>query len=417
MRRALSLAAFLLCAWPSPAADHWAHFRGPNGTGLSDATGLPTKWDEKTNITWKTPIHGKGWSSPVVWGKQVWLTTAPPDGKALYALCIDRDSGKVLKDIKVFDNPKPPYTAHPFNSHASPTPVIEEGKVYAHFGSSGTACLDTATGKVLWQRRDLPCNHWRGPGSSPVVWENYLFLVFDGHDKQYVVCLDKRTGETVWKRDRSIDYGTDDGDLKKAYATPSILFVNGRYQLVSPAAGGTIAYDPRTGDEIWKVHHRGSMNAASPPLYGHGLVFLATAYHPRGPRILAVRPDGKGDVTESKIAWVYSKTMPTRPAPLLLGDRIYSVSDQGIATCLDAKTGNLVWSHRLGGNYSSSPVCADGHLYFFDQEGRAHVLAVGPKPKVVAVNTLDAGCMATPAIAGRALFVRTKTHLYRIERR
>jgi outer membrane protein assembly factor BamB len=412
MRILLTLAVLTLpvSLW---AEDSWTQFRGPNGSGLSKSTGLPTTWDEKTNIVWKTAIHGKGWSSPVVLGKQVWLTTATADGKTRSALCIDRDSGKVLHDIKLFDVPKPLYTDIPFNSHASPSPVIEKGRVYVHFGAAGTACI-TDTGKVLWKRTGLLCEHWRGPGSSPVLYGDNLFLTFDGYDKQYLAALNKSDGKTAWRKDRAIDYQTDNGDLKKAYSTPSIVMVNGKPQLISPAAGGTESYDPETGKLLWTVHHRGSMNACAPPLIGQGRVYVNISY---GSKLLAIRPTGKGEVTDTHVDWAFTRNTPTRPSPILLGDLIYMVSDQGIGTCVDAKSGTEVWTKRVGGNFSASPVCADGHLYFFDQDGKGHVLSTGRNAKVVATNKLGAGCMATPAIAGKALFVRTKTHLYRIEKR
>jgi outer membrane protein assembly factor BamB len=414
MRVVWAFVALVLAAPVAPAADNWPQFRGPNGTGLSDSTGLPIKWGEKSNVVWKTAIHDKGWSSPVVWGKQVWLTTAKADGTKMYAVCVDRDSGRVVHDVEVFDVPRPAF-CHPFNSYASPTPVLSEGRVYVHFGTYGTACLDTKTGRKLWERRDLPCDHWRGPGSSPILWNGLLFVHFDGYDRQYVVCLKASDGTTVWKKDRSLDYRTKDGDLKKAYATPSIIMVNGQAQLVSPAAAGTVAYDPRTGEELWKVHH-GGMNAASPPLLAHGLVILTTGANPSPLKMLAVRPDGKGDVTATHVAWKCSKAVPTRPAPLVVGDLLYMVDDNGLASCLEARTGKPVWAARLGGGTTASPVYADGHLYFFDQAGKGHVLKTGRTAQVVAVNTLDDGCMASPAVAGKALFVRTKTHLYRISR-
>jgi outer membrane protein assembly factor BamB len=396
----------------------WPQFRGPAGRGIADATDLPTHWSESTNIVWKTAIHDKGWSSPVVLGQEIWLTTAPSDGTARYALCIDRESGKILHDIKVFDTPKPPYTmgaAATFNSHASPTPVIEKGRVYVHFGSAGTACLDTASGKVLWSRTDLKCDHWRGPGSSPILWEDLLFLTFDGYDRQYVVALDKNNGKTVWQKDRTLNYGKIDGDNKKGYGTPSVITVNGRSQLVSSSAVGTIAYDPRTGEEIWKVHH-GGMNSATPPLYGHGLVYLTTGAG--GDRLLAVRPDGTGDVTRTNVAWRYAKEVPTRPAPLLDGDLLYLVSDGGGVSCLEARSGEQIWSRRLNVPVTASPVLADGKIYVFAQEvGKGFVLAAGRSSTLLATNTLTEGCMASPAVAGKSLFVRTRTHLYRIEKK
>jgi outer membrane protein assembly factor BamB len=421
-RRVFRIVLFLLTSAFCDAArggDNWPEFRGPRADGYSDAVGLPIHWSEKENIKWKVPIHDKGWSSPVIWGKQIWMTTAPVDGKKLYVIAVDRDSGKIVHDIKLFDVAKPGFCI-PTNSYASPTPVVEAGRVYVHFGSYGTACLDTETGKVLWSRRDLPCDHWRAPGSSPILFGDTLFLHFDGYDVQYVVALDKNTGETRWKRSRDINYGTDNGDLKKAYCTPRVITVNGQAQLISPSAVATIAYDAATGDELWKVYH-GGMNAAARPLFGDGLVFLTTGdagapFAAGWHRLLAIRPDGRGDVTKSHVAWTHDKGVPARSSFLLDNDLLYMVSDNGIASCLEARTGKEVWLERLGGNYFASPILAEKRIYFFDDEGTSHVLQAGREAKVLAHNRLDTGCMASPAVAGSALFIRTKAHLYRIER-
>lgn len=413
----LLLAAFAAAAGASAlAGEHWPEFRGAGGTGISDAKGLPLRWSETENIRWKTPIHDKGWSSPVVWDRQVWLTTAPADGKQLYALCVDRDSGKIVHDLKIFDVEKPQSMgdAQTYNSYASPTPTIEAGRVFVHFGSAGTACLDSATGKPIWTRRDLECNHFRGAGSSPILFEDLLILTFDGFDQQYVVALDKATGKTRWKQPRAINYGTDNGDLKKAYSTPTVLTIDGKPQLVSPSAGATIAYEPSTGRELWKVHH-GGMNAAARPQRAAGLIFVCPA--DAGPtRLVAVRTGGAGDITSSHVAWKQNRGVPNRSSPVVLDDLLYMVSDKvGVASCLDAKTGNTIWQQRLEGEFVASPVCAEGRLYCFNRDGAAFVVATGREAKVLARNQLDDGCMASPAIAGKALFVRTRTHLYRIE--
>jgi outer membrane protein assembly factor BamB len=411
MRLSLTLFATLALAGAATAGDNWPQFRGPNGEGKSDAKGLPLTWGEKENVVWKTPIHDKGWASPVVWGDQVWLTTAKADGTELFAVCVDRATGKVVHDLKVFTVEKPEFCID-FNSYASPTPAVEEGRVYVHFGTYGTACLDTKTGKKLWERRDLKCNHFRGPGSSPILYRDLLIVHFDGFDVQYVVALNKKTGETVWKKDRAFDYTGVDGDHKKAYATPVVITVDGKAQLISPAAVGTTAYDPLTGAELWKVTH-GGMNAAIPPLYGHGKVILFPA--DGGLKMLAVRPGGKGDVTKTHIDWTYGKEVPSRAGPVLVDDLLFLVSERGIVSCVEAKTGKQVWQERLGGSYSASALAADGRVYFFSQDGVTNVIEAGRSWKKLAANKLDDGCMASPAVAGKALFVRTKTHLYRIE--
>ncbi len=395
-----------MIAFMTRANDNWPQFRGPNGDGQSDSKGLVTHWSETENIRWKTPIHDRGWSSPVVWGNQVWMTTAYADGKAYFAVCVDRKTGAVIHDLKLFNEEKPAF-CHPYNSYASPTPAIEEGRVYVHFGAHGTACLDTASGKTIWTRRDLQCDHYRGPGSSPIIWGKLLFLTFDGFDQQYVIALDKGTGQTVWKKDRNIAYATDNGDYKKAYSTPTVLMIDGKPQLVSPSAEATIAYNPETGEELWRVRH-GGMNEGCRPLFGHGLIYLTTGHTAN---LLALRPGGSGDVT-ANIAWKMNRSVPTRPSPLLIGDSIYMVNDNGIASCVDALTGKQIWQERLGKPSTPSPVYANGCIYAPDEDGRTFVFAASRTYKLITANRLDDGCMASPAIAGDALFLRTKTHLY-----
>lgn len=392
------------------AEENWPAFRGPTGNGLAKSATAPIRWSETENIRWKTAIHGKAWSSPVVWGKQIWMTTATPDGKELSAVCVDRETGRITLDRKIFDVPEPAF-CHPFNSYASPTPVVEEGRVYVHFGSPGTACLDTTTGQTLWERRDLPCDHYRGAGSSPILVGDLLILTFDGFDLQYLAALDKHTGKTVWKKPREIVYSTSDGDYKKAFSTPAVLNVGGKPQLISPSAEATIAYDPATGAELWRVRH-GGMNAASRPVFGHGLIYLTSGHTAQ---LWAVRQGLGGDITETGVAWRVVRGVPTRASLLLVGDLLFMVSDQGVASCLDARTGKTHWQERLGGGYSASPVHCNGCVYFADELGKTHVLKAAPRFERLAVNELDEGCMASPAIVDGALYLRTRTHLYRIE--
>lgn len=411
MRWILCLSMCVVAVSLARAGENWTQFRGPDGSGVTDAVGLPVAWGEGKNVVWKTRIHDKGWASPVVWGEQVWLTTARADGTEFFAVCVDRNSGKVIHDIPVFTVAKPAF-CHPVNSYASPTPVIEEGRVYVHFGTYGTACLDTKTGQKLWERRDLECNHFRGPGSSPIVWENLLFLCFDGFDVQYVAALDKATGKTVWKKDRGIDFGTLDGDFKKAYGTPRVVTVNDQPQLICPAATATTTYDPRTGEELWRVIH-GGMNVTQPPQVGLGKVVLCTA--DGGLKMLAVRPEGRGDVTKTHIDWTLNKNVPSRSSPVLVDGLLTMVNEAGIASCVDVATGKVLWQERLAGPYMASPLWAEGRVYFFNENGVAHVGQAGKSWKLLATNKLDDGFMASPAVAGKSLFLRTRTHLYRVE--
>lgn len=413
MRNFLLLSAALLTVFASAgrAGENWPQFRGPNGDGMTDETGLPVTWSESQHITWKTAVHGKAWSSPVIWDDQIWMTTAPANGKRLYAVCVDRRSGCIVYDIKVFDIAEPQFCIE-MNSYASPTPVVEEGRVYVHFGSAGTAALDTRSGKILWTRQDLPCDHFRGPASSPILYDNLMVVAYDGFDYQYVVAFDKHTGQTVWRRDRNIEYGTDNGDVKKAYGTAKVIEVEGRPQLVYPSAGATIAYEPLTGDEIWRVNH-GGMNASNPPLFGGGLLFLNTAAG--GFKLFAMRVGGTGDLTKTNIEWKTAQGVPTRSSPVLVDDLLLMVSDAGIATCLEAKTADLVWQKRLRGEFSSSPVYAEGRVYFSNQDGQTFVIAASRDYELLATNELETGCMASGAVYDKAIYLRTKTHLYRIE--
>jgi len=418
------LPALLLAILPAlSASENWNQFRGPTGQGLSDATGLPLRWSETERVKWKTPIHGKAWSSPVVWGNQVWLTTATADGRELYAVCVDRTTGRILSDQKLFDIAAPQY-ADRFNSYGSPTPVIEEGRVYVTFGSPGTACLDTRTFEVLWRRADLACNHWRGPGSSPTLWRDLLLMHFDGSDYQYVVALDKRTGATVWKTDRSVDWQDltpegkpiRDGDFRKGFSSPLVIEHDGKPLLVSSASKATYGYDPATGRELWRVEDRRFHTGTVRPVFGHGLIFAATGLA-KG-EMWAIRPGGSGVVTDTHVVWKVARNAPNRPSPVLVGDWLFMLNqDGGIVTCLEARTGKVVWSERLPGlgNYSASPVHAEGRLYFCNENGQTTVIAAGPEYRVLAENVLADGFMASPAIAGKALFLRSKTALYRIE--
>jgi outer membrane protein assembly factor BamB len=410
----------MAAAWTLSLHAQWPQFRGPDGMGVSPTANLPLTWSEQTNVRWKTAIHGRAWSSPVIYGNLIWMTTAAPDGRLLFAVAVDRDSGKVVHDIKLFAVNGPQYI-DPFNSYASPTPVIEPGRVYVTFGSAGTAAIDTNTGKVLWERRDLNINHYRGAGSSPILFDDLLLLHFDGSDHQFVVGLDKNTGKTVWRTPRSVDFQDLDpdgkpkaeGDFRKGFATPQIVMVDGRPVLVSAGSKAVYGYDPRTGRELWKVIERRSHSPAMRPVAGHGLVFVSTGWE--ATQLLAIRPDGTGDVTGSHVAWRANKGVPQKPSMLIVDDLLFMINDTGIVTCLEAKTGKDVWRARLGETYSASPLAAGGRIYAFSEDGKTTVFEAGREFKVLAENFLEDGFMASPAIDGDAFILRTRTHLYRIE--
>ncbi len=406
------IVALILSTLPAAAGENWPEFRGPTADGHSDSMGLPLRWSATENVAWKTPIHDRGWSSPVIFDGQIWLTTATADGRELFAVCVDCKTGKIVHDVKVFDVESPERIA-PVNSYASPTPAIERGRVYVHYGTYGTACLDTATGKTVWSRRDLTCDHHMGPGSSPILHGGLLIFHVDAIDVQYVVALDKTTGETKWKTDRSIDYSRIHRYTRKGFCTPRVIEVGGRAEMISPCSRAVFAYDPATGEELWKVRTSGWSMVAR-PLFGHGLVFAVVDYD--HPQLWAIRPDGRGDVTEEKVVWRLDSGVPSTPSLLLIDDVLMMVSDDGIVSCVEAKTGDVVWKERLGGNFSAAPIYADRRVYLFSQEGKTTVLRPGRRFDVLAENDLDGQqLMASPAVSGKAIFVRTRTDLYRIE--
>jgi outer membrane protein assembly factor BamB len=365
-------------------------------------------------------VHGKGWSSPIVLGDRIWMTTATPDGKELFVVAVDKATGRIAIDQKLFDVPNP-QAAHDFNSYASPTPVAEPrtsnldpARVYVTFGSPGTAALDAATGKVLWTRRDLECNHFRGAGSSPILFRDLLIMHFDGSDVQYLVALDKRTGKTVWKTNRSIDFKDiepngrvkADGDYRKAFATPQIVTWQGRPVLISLGSQAAYAYDPVTGKELWRLEERAQFSSSMRPVVGDGVVYYATGFNTG--QVFAVRFEGS-------IAWKTARGAPNKPSMLLADGLLYMINDSGVVTCLDAKTGDEVWRSRVPDSYSASPILADGRIYFFSEDGRTTVIEAGRAFKILAENMLDDGFMASAAVDGRAIYLRTKSALYRVE--
>ena len=425
----LCLLTLVLLATGGPAARaDWPEFRGPWGDGHASAPGdtkpigLPLQWSETNNVKWKTEIPYRGWSTPVVLGGQVWLTTATLEGHDFFALGVDAETGQIRFNEKVFhsDNPEPLGNGASMNCYATPSPVIEPGRVYVHFGSFGTACLDTSTGKALWKRDDLRCRSYRGPSSSLVAFVNLLILTFDGVDLQYVVALDKQTGKTIWKTDRSVAWNDEnvpgqmarDGDLRKAHSTPLIVTAAGKPLMLSAGAKAAYGYDPRTGRELWRVQHP-DYSVAPRPLFDHGLAFFVTGNSLR--EMWAVKTDGQGDVTDTGVAWKFKTHVCKYASPLLVDGLIYMAAEENYVTCLEAATGQLVWTENIGGKYAGSPIYADGRLYFFSQQGTTTVLKPGRTLEILATNTLADGFMASPATSGKAFFLRTRTHLYRIE--
>ncbi len=384
-------------------AQDWPQFRGPTGQGHSTERGVPLEWSESRNVVWKTPIPGRGWSSPVVAGGRVWLTTAmKANGASLRALAFDVETGREVVNVEVF-HLRSADLLNSKNSLASPTPIVDGDRVYVHFGADGTAAL-TTSGEIVWKAR-LPYQSQHGNGGSPALYRDLLIVSCDGGDEAFVVALDTRTGKIRWKTPRR-------SPADQAYSTPLVIRVGDRDEVVSVGAFRAAAYDPQTGKEIWRVSYGDGFSNVPRPVYGQGLVYIATGF--QEPSLLAVRVDGSGDVTNTHIAWTLKRAAPLTPSPVLIGDEIYLVNDVGIASCLNAKTGTPYWVTRLGGNYSASPVVADGRIYFLSEEGVATVIAPEKVFRKLATNVLDGATLASMAVSSRSIFIRSDSALYRI---
>jgi outer membrane protein assembly factor BamB len=385
------------------SAEDWPQFRGPSGQGVSAEQGLPLQWGESKNIRWKTPVAGRGWSSPVVAGDRVWVTSAVEDRDlSLLVLAFDIETGRQVVSTEVFRRPRSPLL-NPKNSWASPTPIADGDRVYVHFGAEGTAAL-TTDGALVWRAR-FPYKSQHGDGGSPVVYGDLLIFSGDGSDTAFVVALDKRTGEVRWKTPRR-------QPSDQAYSTPLVIRVGDRDQLVSVGAFRAAAYDPASGREIWRVSYGDGFSNVSRPVFGHGLVYVSTGF--QEPSLLAVRPDGAGDVTRTHVAWMLTRGAPHTPSPLLVGEELYVLSDIGVASCLDARTGEVRWRQRLEGSYSASPVFADGRIYFQSEDGVTTVIAPGARFVKLATSEVDGATLASMAVSHGSFFLRSITHLYRI---
>ncbi|MEC7224004.1 MAG: PQQ-binding-like beta-propeller repeat protein [Verrucomicrobiota bacterium] len=396
------------------ANEQWSQFRGHFGNGIIKSTSAPINWSENRNIDWKTPIHDRGWSSPVIWNDQIWMTTATKEGNKMYAICVNKLSGKVEHDIHVFDV-KSPQAITNENTYASPTPVVEEGRVYVHFGTYGTACISTKDGQILWKRRDLNCDHeiGAGPASSPFIYNNFLIFNVDGRDVQYVIALNKETGQTAWKTNRSVDFSDVQINQRKAYGTPFIIPRGNSNQMVSIGAKGVYSYDPENGKELWKAEHRG-WSIAPRPVYGEGLVF--TMIDRDRPEMWAINPNGSGDITETHIEWKETKRMPPRASPIIIKGLLFVVDRNGYISCIEAKTGKSIWQKRMKGRFSASPILANNLIYFFNEDTVCTIIKPTRELDIVTENKLSSDkLMATPAFDENSIYIRTENNLYKIK--
>lgn len=415
MRDHRILVCFLFCLFAislvnkNSCAQAWTDYRGPNFNGHSTAQNIPTTWNDSTNVAWKTPIPGLGWSSPVIMNNRIWLTTALNDGKKLQLLAINSTTGEIDFNLNLFEQDSLQEN-HPLNSYASPSPVIEDGKVYAHFGAYGTACVDTETGKILWKRSDFHCEHEVGPGSSPFLFENLLILTYDGTDVQFLVALDKETGKTIWKKNREIDFEDMPEANRKAFTTPIVSKINGENQLVSVGPHLVAAYKPQTGERIWYAFFKG-FSASSRPLVAENKLFFNTGFG--ASTAIALRLGGVGNVTDS-IAWINKKSTQARSSALYIDSLLFMINTGGQAKCFIADTGEELWSEWVGRQTSASPIYVGGNIYTSDEQGLTTIFKPEREFEKVSENQMPDGFMASPAIFGDCLFLRTKSHLYKI---
>lgn len=412
---AISFISSTLSAQSTPS---WTHFRGDHLNAISKEKGIPVDWDDSTNVAWKTAIDGKGWSSPIIFGEQVWLTTATGGGKEMRALCLDFKSGEIIHNRIIF-NPDSLNRIHAINSYATPTGAIEEGRVYLHFGRYGTACLDTETGKTLWERKDMIVEHIQGPASSLLIYKDKLIVHMEGSDLQYIVALDKKTGRTLWKTDRPKElYDQLEYIGKKAYITPIIVNADGRDLMISNGSAACIAYDPETGEEVWRIVY-GEDSTIAMPTESEGIVYYYVGFETdtageRISKLMAVDPDGEGEIEETNVVWNIETPILQLLTPLVKDGLLYTIDSRGDMWCLDASDGSAIWSEGMKGKFHASPVYADGHIYFSSTRGYTYVVKEGKELELLSENKLEGEIWATPAITGGAIFIRTNKYLYKI---
>ena len=389
-------------------AGDWPEFRGPGGQGHGQGKNLPAEWSQTKNIKWRTPVAGEGWSSPILVGRKLIITSAVEQGGglSLRAVAFSESNGRKAWDTELFKARDP--KKHKKNSHASATPIAEDGRVYVHFGPNGTACLDL-DGKVIWRQNSLKYPPVHGNGGSPIIVDDKLIFSCDGSKDPFVVALSKKTGKVIWKRARK-----SGASRKFSFSTPLLITVKGQKQVISPGSGVVYGLNPVNGRIIWECDYDQGYSVVPRPVYAHGLVYVGTGFNKAN--LLAIDPTGKGDVTKTHVRWQTSKDVSKSPSFLAVGNEIYLVSDRGEATCLDAKTGEEVWYHRFGGGFSASPTYADGKIYFHSERGKTHVVKPGRTFKLLAESELGEKTFASLAVSDNALYQRSDTHLYKIQK-
>jgi outer membrane protein assembly factor BamB len=425
-------ASVLLLGGTALAIEGWPEWRGVSGQGGSGAKGIPSEWSESKGVKWRTEISGRGWSTPVVEGNQIWVTTAievaaSPEAAekklkentgdqpvtvlesvSLRAICIARDSGEILQDVELL-KVKEPQWVHQLNSYASPSPIVKDGRLYAHFGSFGSACVDTQSGSVLWRNEELHVQHENGPGSSPVLWDDRLIVHFDGSDVQFISALSTETGKVLWKSARSGEMDPRP-QQRKAYGTPLIVETKGGPIVVSPAADWVYGYAPDSGKELWKVPYGElGFSMSVRPVADEERIYISTSFGKA--QVIALKYAG---LSTPEIVWRNNKNAPKMCSPVVSEGLLHYVDDGGILSCVDTQTGEAVYRERITGKFSASILLADGRLFVCSREGVTFVVAPGREFKLLAQNELEGQIMASPIALDGSLYIRTDKALYRL---
>lgn len=428
---AMPCALTLLIFSTVTVASDWNQFRGPHGNGIAQVSGTPIDFSP-SQFAWEVEIPGVGWSSPVVVDNQIWITTAETVAATeeqlakkkagvqfaqiktaaaqvtLRAICVDSNRGRIIHNIRLatVDNPD---LINPLNSYASPTPAIQDGNVICHFGMYGTWSLNRTSGDVNWKTA-LVIDHSVGPGSSPIVVDDKVLIVCDGIDQQYVAALIVSDGQQAWKTDRPPIKATN-GEFRKAYSTPLMIEVDGKSQAVIPGAQWMCAYDPATGKELWRADCGDGFSTTPMAVYESGLVICSTGF--MAPALVAINPAGSGDVTETNIVWRSKQGGSTMPTAVAQSGLMYSISDKGVLTVLETSSGKITDRQRIGGKFASSPLLTKDALYLASQEGVMTVLKPVTLEKLTTTK-MDSALMASPAVIGSDLIVRTEKKLARV---
>ncbi len=411
--RQLILGTWLFLLPAIATAENWPQFRGPTGQGISTEKNVPLHWSATENVAWKTAIPGEGWSSPIVFGDHVFVTATTDEGKSCHVICVDRRTGNIRWNTKVFDQEV--RKKRPENSDATPTPVTDGEHVYAVFSSGGIAALDYS-GKLAWSNHEVDFYGHHGLSASPILVNDLLIMAFDGSssgddnkigwkipwEEAVLLALDKQTGEARWRGKRGLS--------RLGHVTPNVLKVGDQTQIISGAGDCVQGFDPATGQRIWSIYSKGE--GVTPSIVvGDGLIFSCSGFE--APTIRVVRAGGEGEVTKTHIAWEQIRGVPSLASMLYVKPYLYSVTEAGIATCFDAATGEIVWTERIEGKHSSSPIHADGRIYFLTEaEGETLVIAAGPEFKELARNTIHETCKACMAVSQGNIFIRTEKHLF-----